>query len=136
MIRLGTLTVCVLVAIGLTGCVGTPPTDGPETNPPSEGIPERTESPPNELESTLVELTNATDRATFAQDHNLVYENGSVEVVIRVADGATLPDMDAIDIKIRSGPQVQAFVKVDSLDTVASHSNVSAVRTPARPRHG
>lgn len=135
-----------LLAIGvilLAGCTGwgSPIAESPTTaqaspsqSPTPSSPATTTPSRPPALDQSLYGLVTAENRTAYADQQSLVYENGSVQVVIKVASGRSLPTDLAVDVELRSGSRIQGSVAVDDLIGLARHENVTTVKPPTRPQ--
>lgn len=140
-----------VVGLWLGGCLITPGADGDEgrgesevTNASSDGdpdheaaddegcvdrLPER--SPLAEPLPTLVEADN---REAFAEERNLNYRNGEVEVLIELEPHGERPDEYISEVSTEFDVMIIAWVEIDVLVELAQEENVRQVR-PEPPAH-
>jgi hypothetical protein len=78
-------------------------------------------------------LITAEDRTTYAVEHNLEYEAGTVDVEIILA-GEERPTEYLESVERQYDELVLATVDVDDLRSLANDPRVRAVRRPAQPR--
>lgn len=133
-----------LFAVGLlflAGCTGpgSPVSDSPTAEAPPSESPTTTGATatptrPPDLDRRLYDLVTAENRTAYAAQHDLAYENGSVQVVIELAEGRSLPSDYEVAVEVRDDGRVQGAVAVDDLIGLARHENVTAVRPPSRPQ--
>jgi len=146
--------ICLSISFLFAGCGGTiPNTDNSTPTPTQTTIPKSTPTPtvvtptaretntatptPSnhpDLDSRLYGLVVADDRSDYADREGLIYENNSVQVVIELEPGASLPTRGDIVVELRHDNLVQGFVSVEALIPLARDNNVSAVRPPTEPQ--
>lgn len=93
-----------------------------------------TPAQPPALDPQLYQLVIADNRSDYAEQQGLTYRNGSVQAVIELETGASLPERFAVDVELRHDRLIQGYVPVESLVPLAKHGNVSAVRPPNKPQ--
>ncbi len=85
-----------------------------------------------QLDSQLLQLTQAADPPAFATAHGLDYQNGMVRVIVDLRAGASLPLGYGLVVEAQYANLVQAWVPPSQLCALASDANVLSVRPPAR----
>jgi hypothetical protein len=78
-------------------------------------------------------LITAENRTTYAAEHDLEYEAGTVDVEI-ILDGEERPNEYLETVERQYDELVLATVDVDDLRSLANDPRVRAVRRPAQPR--
>lgn len=125
----------LLLVLG-AGCLGVPAADAPHdthTTSQTTTTAPTTQSMPDALDSRLAGLYSATDRADYADTHDLAYADGRVEVVVELHPGADLPGGYDVEVTARHDELVQATVAVDDLPALAREDDIRYVRPPHRP---
>lgn len=123
-----------LIALGLNACNGPTSTDQTH-NTPVDVDPQDYPA----LQSKLISLVTAQDRAQQAGALKLGYEDGRVQIVIDSEDAAAADDLaqvvEALEgrIEAKTGNLIQAWVPVDALLKLARHPRVLFIRTPVKP---
>lgn len=117
------------LATGLTGLVAGCLSE--DTEPRADGGSER-----DALEPPLSEVADASDPAAVAEEHDLAYEDGAVEVQLRLEADGDVPEFEGVTIEAASGQTVYATVDVSSLRTLAESDDVRTVRPPTEPAAG
>lgn len=127
---------------GVIGCVGSdnssPVTD--EDTEDDHTMNDETESTDNDRADTdrlperspmsqvLIDLIEAVERETFAQEHDLEYDDGLIKVQIEVATDAVPPDSYLVEIVSKSDYIVHAWVAIDDLVDLALTEQVDFIR--------
>ena len=121
---------------GRSGADGTDASSGDESDDAetdAEGcddrLPER--SP---LAEPLPALVDADDREAFAEERNLNYRNGEVEVLIELEPHGERPDEYISEVSTEFDVMIIAWVEIDVLVELAQEENVRQVR-PEPPAH-
>lgn len=120
---------------------GTPPnaSDDLDANEPNEDDADVTddgedddpaEERPTSIDSTLYGLTTTANRTAYADRNGYRLRDGTVEVSVRLAPNASMPDDPVIQDAGAYGDRVVGYVAVDDLVALARHRNVSYVETP------
>lgn len=135
-------------AAGLSGCLGGDPDGGVGTSGKTGGTGgETTSAVPttasgdsgtgdgtrSRLDGRLAGLLDASDRAAYAADHGLTYDEGSVLVVVELESGAEMPPSPPVAEATRHGSLVVGRVAVDDLSALATAEGVQYVRPPQAP---
>ena len=133
--------VAVGLALLLAGCAGGATTGADTTTTPTETT---TDTPtmtpedsgptiddlpePSPLANTLVDLVAAEDRATFAADHDIPFEDGLVHVQLELVDGGAVPRDLVSEVTMEQSGTVNVRVAPDGLVELALHEDVRIVR--------
>lgn len=88
---------------------------------------------PSPLEASLVDLIEADDRAAFAREHGIGYENGAVDVRIELVGNGDLPEAYVQEVTARQGEMIFAWVRVEDLVDLALSEDVRIVRPRSEP---
>lgn len=145
------------LTVALAGCVATSSEDDPnqtdDEDDTDDTMPSSTDddSSTNETEDSgdtdtqevpegialmnpLPDLVEADDRAAFASNHDLDYQNGTVHVEIELVPDGERPDRYLAEVTSEYSNVVVAYVAVDDLVALAQDENVHFVRTPSDPQ--
>jgi len=139
----------VLALVAIAGCGGTPPgtPTSTETGPASPGMggsptvtvtdtptPDATATVsmtrPPALESVLYRLVNADNRTAFAKEHGLELNDSRVLVVVELEANRSLPSGYDVTVTTRFENEVQAYVGISDLVSLADSDSVRVVRPP------
>ena len=129
-------SVIVVFLVVFAGCSGSPQTAATPTPEPTRTGTATTTQPshPPNLDQRLYGLVTADDRSEYASKAGLTYDNGSVQIVVELTAGASLPEGYDVRVELQQGQLVQGYVAVDQLVGLSRHENVSAVRLPKEPQ--
>jgi hypothetical protein len=84
------------------------------------------------LESILSQLISSDNPQAFAMTQNLYMKNGSIRVVVELADKTTLLPNYTIE-ETRFGNNVQIMVPIKKLEALSKEPGVIFIRTPSKP---
>ena len=118
----------VLLIWGLTGCGGSsnPAVEKPASGPSPNDYPK--------LAGRLFQLTQAADPAAFANQHDLDYSEGQVQVMIELPIGqSALPGGYNIEVISQYQNRIEALVSIKELLRLAKEPKIKAIRPPLKP---
>jgi hypothetical protein len=88
------------------------------------------------IDSTLVQLIEATDREEFAEKRGIEYRNGRARVVVEMEENSTFPGgydtTDELNYTGQGKNLAQAYVPVDGIVSLSDETGVERVRLPLR----
>lgn len=125
------------IATTVGGCLGTQNDRGIQrtTNSSEESITmsdnhRADRQTPSALHEPLGGLEQAEDNESFAEQHNLTVDDGTVRVVIELEPGHEPPEALIVSIEDRYGRRLRGYVRIAELSELAAHEAVRAVRPP------
>ncbi|MFB6285388.1 MAG: hypothetical protein ABEK03_02255 [Candidatus Bipolaricaulia bacterium] len=143
--RIGLWVVVVGVLIGLATQLMPGIVSGPTQAPdePTKSTQQPTSDQPDpaaRLQDRLEGLTQADDPQAYASQHNLTYENGKVQVVVKLGDQADKATFNwavsALGGQVETSYEARVQVRVprSALMKLARHPHVTFIRAPVRPQ--
>ncbi len=88
----------------------------------------------NNIEPTIHELINSTDRQSYAENHNIDYKNNKVKLIIELKENTHLPSQYNItEIQRYTGQRenlLQGYIPIDRIKNLSNHQNVIDIRLP------